>query len=89
MPTLLSEYPETEELALGVASALEHEGIASGPVTVLDRQRNPYSSTFASEIARCQLADGKILQLFCKYGAAQGYDRYGHRGEMTYESKLW
>ena len=57
---------------------------APGPVRVLSRRRNIYTSTSLSEVIRCELPDRRELELFCKYGTPRA-DSFGHRGGLSYE----
>jgi hypothetical protein len=56
---------------------------------LVDRAANPYSSTFASEVVTCCLADGTLLRLLCKYGGSSGNDAFGHHGGVSYEGKIY
>src|SRR5438067_53837 len=64
-----------------------HESPDAG-VTVLDREPIRVG-TFASEIVRCQVPDGRQLHLFCKYGSGHKDNVYGHRGGVPYEAEIY
>lgn len=83
-----TELPSEEILVSKLTGILSENGITKLPVTVIDRQQNIYSSTFPSEIVICRLADGKNLQLFCKYGTRND-DSYDHKGDVAYEASIY
>lgn len=83
-----TKLPSKEILVSKLTNILSDNGITKPPVTVMDRQRNIYSSTFPSEIVTCQLADGKKLQLFCKYGSLHN-DSFDHKGNVAYEASVY
>lgn len=85
MQAAVSPYPDMHTLTHGLACVFGNNGSKSGPVKVLDREPNVYSSSFASEIVTCQLADGSQRRLFCKYGSSDSQSGYGHRGGLAYE----
>lgn len=58
-------------------------------MTVLDRTRNTYASSFPSEIVTCRLADGRERALFCKYGQGHVTSGHGHRGGAPYEAQVY
>ncbi len=60
-----------------------------GQVTILDREPNPRTSTFPSEVVTCRLADGSQLRLLCKYAAGHNHNTYGHRGGIAYEAEVY
>src|SRR6266542_6845097 len=84
MATAHSRLPETH-LVEGAFASLLGAADASGRVVVLSRRRNIYRSTSLSEVIRCELPDGRELELFCKYGASRAGDSYGHQGGVPYE----
>jgi hypothetical protein len=45
--------------------------------------------TYPSEIVVCQLADGRELQLLCKYGDGRDHSAHGHRGGTIYEAEVY
>jgi len=58
-------------------------------VEILDRQRNPYASTFPSEILTCRFEDGHTVRLLCKYTAGHEHNSFGHRGGVGYEAEVY
>ena len=84
------KFPDSERLQAGLATALRHNGSAKADLTVLKRKANPYNSTFPTEIVTCrnQHNDG-ILHLFVKYGKGTFDSVYGHRGDLSYEAKVY
>lgn len=79
-----SRLPNLQTLTVGLASVLRSR------VTILDRQPNPYASTFPSEIVTCRVDGGSKLLLFCKYAAGGHSDNvYGHRGGVAYEAAVY
>src|SRR6266516_4325328 len=84
MATAHCRAPETHVVEGAFTSLL---GTADAPsrVVVLSRRRNIQTSTSLSEVIRCELPDGRELELFCKYGASPAGDSYGHRGGVPYE----
>ncbi len=88
MGVQLFDLPSKEILISKLTDILSKNGITKSPVTVIDRQQNIYASTFPSEMVICQLADGKKLQLFCKYGSLQK-DSFDHKGNVAYEASVY
>ena len=84
MGTAHCRVPETRVVE-GAFTSLLGATDAPGRVVVLSRQPNVYTSTSLSEIIRCELPDGRELELFCKYGAPRAGDSYGHQGGVPYE----
>jgi hypothetical protein len=81
-----SRLPNLQTLAVGLTSVLRSQA------TILDRQPNTYASTFPSEIVRCQLGNGRELQLLCKYGGDHSMSlsgRTGHKGGVPYEAAAY
>ena len=57
---------------------------------MLDRRPNMFASTFPTEIVTCQLGEnGRRLRLFVKYGMKEFDGVYGHRGNVSYEAKVY
>jgi hypothetical protein len=56
---------------------------------ILDRRRNPYTSTFPSEIITCRFRDGRTLRLLCKYSRGCEHNAFGHRGGVGYEASVY
>src|SRR2546427_811091 len=87
MQTPMSLLPDPRTLSARLTLALN--GNEAAHVTVLERQRPRYMSTFPNEIVTCQLADGTRRRLFCKYEAGQEHDAFGHRGGLAYEAEVY
>src|ERR1041385_5002409 len=87
MQTPLSLLPDAQTLSARLTMALNGEGVPQ--VTVLERKRPRYMSTFPNEIVTCQLADGSKRRLFCKYAGGQEHNAYGHRGGLAYEAEVY
>ncbi|HEY8468595.1 MAG TPA: aminoglycoside phosphotransferase family protein [Longimicrobiales bacterium] len=77
--------PAEQSLAAGLAAVF---GVQPEEL-VLERRRNPQASTFPGEFVRCQLPDGRCLELCCKYGADESDGCYGHRGNAAYEAAVY
>lgn len=60
------QFPELGKLKASLASTLEAIGIVSRDLTILDRHARLHTA-HPSEIVKCRLADGSMIQLFCKY----------------------
>src|SRR5262245_45134761 len=56
---------------------------------VIRRERNPYSSTFPSEIVTCRFKDGQTVRLLCKYTRGREHNSFGHRGGVGYEAAVY
>ena len=68
--------PETHSLSSGLRSVL---GVSNGTeLTILERERNAYSSGSLSEIATCACAGGRPLRLLVKYAQYPDAARYPH-----------
>src|SRR6266849_6189667 len=87
MQTPLSLLPDSRILGARLAAALSTSSVPS--VTILERKRPRYMSTFPNEIVTCQLPGGVQRRLFCKYEAGQGHNAYGHRGGLAYEAGVY
>jgi len=66
----------------------------SGAIEVIDRELNPYTSTFPSEIVTCRFQNGKELRFFCKYSGNIEPERrraknYNHKHGITYEAEVY
>jgi len=82
------KFPDTERLAAGLVEVLQHRK-PDGNVTIIGRKPNPQESTFPSEIVTCRLDDESLLRLFCKYGNREFDSVYNHRGNVSYEGKVY
>jgi len=69
MISIPASLPDDETLRRGLASILDTDdtGKRRTGVSLLGRENNEYSSTYPSEIVDCQMEDGRILRLYCKY----------------------
>ena len=85
-----SRFPGTARLTAGLAAIFRGNGTPNAGVTVLHRQRNPYESTFATEIVTCRVGgNGTPLRLFIKYGTKRFDGVFGHRGDVWYEARVY
>lgn len=57
-------------------------------LTVLEREPNPYTSTYWSGVVTCQFIGGSTVQLQCKYNYGRAGESYGHRGAVPYEAQV-
>jgi len=87
MQTPLSLLPDSTTLAARLEAALNRDGLA--PVSLLERKRPRYMSTFPNEIVTCQLPNGSKRRLFCKYEAGRDHCSFGHRGGLAYEAEVY
>jgi len=84
------KFPATKQLAEGLTAALRDNGFSQRKMTILNRRPNPYNSTFPTEIIKCRLNSiGKTLGLFVKYETGKFDSAYGHRGNVSYEAKVY
>ncbi|MBU6401778.1 MAG: hypothetical protein KGS61_15785 [Verrucomicrobia bacterium] len=83
-PVLL---PDARTLHARLAAVLTAEEFP--PMTVVDRKRPRYMSTFPNEIVTCRLGDGKARRLFCKYERGCNHNAHGHRGGLAYEAAVY
>ena len=85
-----SRFPSTPRLTAGLTTIFPGNGAPNAGVRVLDRQRNPYESTFPTEIVTCRVGEnGTRLRLFIKYGTRTFDSVYGHRGDVGYEARVY
>src|SRR6266700_3950094 len=82
MQTPITLLPDSQALTSRLAAAFSVKGVPE--LTVLERKRPRYMSTFPNEIVTCQLPGGRQRRLFCKYEAGPGHNAYGHRGGLAY-----
>ena len=88
LPT--QEFPDLERLTAGLSAVFHHEVSANRNVRVLDRKPNPEGSTFPTEIVTCSIdGRGSRLRLFVKYGTREFDSLYRHRGDISYEAKVY
>ncbi len=84
------EYPRVKKLTAALSTGLRHNGYIDGNLTVLERKPNPYGSTFPTEVVTCRPDGGAgTLRLFVKYGTREFDSVYGHRGNVSYEAKVY
>ncbi len=86
-----SDFPDLERLTTGLSGVLS-QGPVNGKLTVLKRKPNPFGSTFPTEIVTCRLGCqgvGKTVSLFVKYGTKPFDGIYGHRGNVSYEARVY
>jgi hypothetical protein len=81
----MHELPDDETLERGLTAVLACPDV-SDPVRIESRTVNPYASSTASEMVRCDLRGVGRFELFCKYGASAPADNRGHRGGLAYEA---
>jgi hypothetical protein len=79
---LRSLLPDDEMLDIGLASVF-------GELRHRERIAHVYASSFPAEIVRCTLADGRRVDVLCKYTAGKDYDTGGHRGGVAYEASVY
>jgi len=88
LPT--QEFPDLRRLTAGLSTVLHERGAARVKVRVLDRKPNREASTFPTEIVTCTVdANGRTLRLFVKYGTKEFNSVHGHRGNISYEAKVY
>ena len=87
METELLLQPDTQSLCLGLRSVL---GVSDGgEVTILERERNAYSSGSLSEIVTCRCANGSPLRLLVKYAQYPDAARYRHASHEPFIAGSW
>src|SRR5947208_14739967 len=84
----LCRLPSLRILTEGLTSVFESREHSRCEVTVLEREDNPYSSTFPSEIISCRVG-GRKLRLLCKYEADRNEGEMGHRRGLGYEAEVY
>src|ERR1051325_8941792 len=88
MKTPLSLLPGRRRLTEGLTAALNSNG-RPRPVAVLDRNLPRFMYTFPNAIVTCRLPDGHKRRLFIKYQAGRRHDAFGHRGDLSYEARVY
>jgi hypothetical protein len=79
--------PDTRTLSLGLRSVL---GASSADdLTILQRERNAYSSGSLSEIVTCRCADSRVVRLLVKYAQYPDKARYSHPGDEPFVVGSW
>jgi thiamine kinase-like enzyme len=81
------QFPELGELIAGLAGTLEAIGLVSHDLTILDRRARLHSA-HPSEIVKCSLADGSMIQLFCKYDIRCGDGGLAYHC-VSYEAQIY
>jgi hypothetical protein len=89
MVELADMLPDLDGLTMGLTTVFNTNGVARGSLTVVHRERSPYSTTFPCEMVTCRFQDGSKLQLFCKYTGAIDYTGHGHRGKVRREIAVY
>jgi hypothetical protein len=79
--------PDIQSLASGLGSVLISPN--AGDLTILDRERNAYSSGSLSEIVTCRLADGRMLRLLFKYAQFPAGANYHDASCEPFEVMPW
>jgi hypothetical protein len=86
MEPRVSLQPDIQSLASGLGSVLI---LSNAELTILERERNPYSSGSFSEVVTCRLADGQVLRLFFKYAQFPGEADYHDASHEPFEVMPW
>src|SRR5947207_1239024 len=89
MPWPPEPFPDLADLTARLSAVLDGAAPGRAPVTVLEREPNPFASTFPSEVVVCRTADGETRRLFCKYAAERDHKAHGHRGGVAYEARVY
>jgi phosphotransferase family enzyme len=82
-------FPDDAQLLAGLTAVLRDGGHTRGPITVRERRLDPHAATFPNEVVVCALEDGRVLKLFCKYGATHRQTTYGHKEGVAYEGTVY
>jgi len=83
-------YPSQKRLVAGLTTIFPTNKPANGSIAILARKPNPLGSTFPTEIVKCRLRwERSTLGLFVKYGTKNFDGVHGHRGNVSYESKVY
>ena len=88
MKTPPSLLPSLPRLTAGLTAALNTSD-SPHPVAVLSRKLPRFMYTFPNEIVTCRLPDGRKRRVFIKYGASRSHRSFGHRGDVSYEAKVY
>src|SRR5262249_18722561 len=82
--------PSLERLTSVLSIVFRHKGSAKMNLRVLDRRPNLEESTFPTEIVTCSLDGGdSSVRFFVKYGTRDFDSLYHHRGDVSYEAKVY
>ena len=84
------KYPPVKELSEALSTVLRQNGYIDGDVAVLERKPNPLGSTFPTEVVTIRpYGGGRTLRLFVKYGTKKFDHVYGHKGNVSYEARVY
>jgi Phosphotransferase enzyme family len=87
MESELLLQPDTQSLCLGLRSVL---GVSdAGELTILERERNPYSSGSLGEIVTCRCGDGNPARLLVKYAQYPDAARFRHPSDEQFVVGSW
>jgi len=85
-----SRFPEARRLTTGLRAVFQGTGASPGSIAILHREPNEYESTFPTEIVTCRLGNNDTtLRLFIKYGTETFDGVFGHRGDVSYEARVY
>ncbi|MBO0888734.1 hypothetical protein J2P12_06505, partial [Candidatus Bathyarchaeota archaeon] len=88
MPT--QEFPGLKKLTAGLSAVFHTRGLAHVRIRVIDRIPNREESSFPTEIVTCVLDQkGTTVRLFVKYGTRAFDNVHRHRGDISYEAKVY
>jgi len=76
--------PKLPKLKTVLASIIAENRSSTEQLRITRRERLNLG-TSPKEIVTCELADGRIIRLFCKYAAEQNHTAYGHRRGVVHE----
>src|SRR6202035_4077461 len=79
--------PDTHSLSSGLRSVLCASN--GGELTILERERNAYSSGSLSEIVTCTCADGRPLRLLVKYAQYPDAAHYRYPSHEPFTVASW
>lgn len=80
--------PATRDLEEALRAALAAEGRPADGLTLLHRERSPYTSTFPCERVRCRVGE-ETLDIWCKFGGEPKDPTYGHKGGVPREAEIY
>lgn len=87
METGLCLQPDMQSLSSGLRSVLSVP--SAGELTILDRERNAYSSGSLSEIVTCRFAARRALRLLVKYSQYPDAAHYRHPSHEPFITRSW
>jgi hypothetical protein len=88
MTELTFQLPDAERLAAAVLPMVSAR-LGDGAPALRERTPSEFMTSFPSEIATCELADGRRVRLLCKYGKTEAQHSHGHRGGVVYEAEVY